>query len=103
MVVEPIITSEPVMYVKPLDDDADNLPTCVVTRATKIRQQNEGHILPSDQHADIDLSDTFIIAIENTCSPEKGHFKPPYSKRKLIMSRREQSYSIRRYLSWSKI
>ena len=66
MVVEPIITSEPVMYVKPLDDDADNLLTCVVTRATKIKQQNEGHILPSDQHADIDLSDTFIIAIVQT-------------------------------------
>lgn len=102
MVVEPIITCEPELYVKRLEVDADNLPACVVTRANQMKKQNEGHILPSDQHADIYLSDTFIIAIENTCIPEKEHYQPHYSKSKLIMSRREQSYSIR-YLSWGKI
>ena len=36
MVVEPIITNDSVVYVKPLDVDADNLPICVVTKTIKI-------------------------------------------------------------------
>ena len=58
----------------------------------KKKKKNEGLILPSDQHADIDLSDTFIIAIENTCSPEKENFKPHHSKKVNNV-----------HLSWSKI
>ncbi|VDI62549.1 Hypothetical predicted protein [Mytilus galloprovincialis] len=83
VVVEPIVTSEPVVDVKSPEDDAELYPACVVTRAMARKQQNEN--LQEDKFDYMDLSDTFIADIEDPGNSEKVIIKPPSVNKKVIM------------------
>ncbi|VDI22125.1 Hypothetical predicted protein [Mytilus galloprovincialis] len=84
VVVEPIVTSEPVVSVKLPEDDAELYPACVVTRAMARKQQDED--LQENQFDYMDLSDTFIADIEDPGNSEKAIIKPPSVNKKVIMS-----------------